>query len=199
MKATFNFLTKRTQQCPFEMSSRSPTSPGAFSPSEPCQKQLNIRKLFEGLFHISRNPIISRSLTMSSHLPSRAVTMPSVALGRLEVTSRCPALGTARLVGSTRRGTCRGPCLRLFAQAQVCIVSLAAVSWGEVRCYAVSGQRARALRSTLSSQRIKAGQKSREDRLTQPGRRKGFHALGTSSSLESSTVQQCTGLGARLV
>ena len=155
MKATFNFLTKRTQQCPFEMSSRSPTSPGAFSPSEPCQKQLNIRKLFEGLFHISRNPIISRSLTTSSHVPSRAVTMLSVALGRLEVTSRCPALGTARLVGSTRRGTCRGPCLRLFAQAQVCIVSLVAVSWGEVRCYAVSGQRARALWSTLSSQRIR--------------------------------------------
>lgn len=104
MKATFNFLTKRTEWCPSEMSSRSPTSPGALFPSEPCQEQLNIRKLFKGLFQISCNPIISHSPMMSSRAPSQAMTMPSVALGRLEVTSHSPAPGTARLVGSMGRG-----------------------------------------------------------------------------------------------
>lgn len=112
MRATFNFLTKRSQCCPLEMSSRSPTSLGAFSPCEPSQKQLNIRNQFQGLFHISHNPIIFHSLVMSSHTPSMAMAMPSMALGRLGVTSP----GTAWTVAA-RQGTCQGLSL---AQAQVC-------------------------------------------------------------------------------
>lgn len=115
MRATFNFLTKRTQCCPFEMISRSPTSPGDFSPSEHSQEQLNIRKPFQGLFHISHNPIIMHSLVMSSHTPSLARAMPLVTLGRLGVTSP----GTAWTVAA-REGTWQGLCLWLFAQAQVC-------------------------------------------------------------------------------
>lgn len=115
MRATFNFLIKRTQCCPSEMSSRSPNNLGAFSPSEPSQELLNIRKQLQGLFHISHNPVIIPTLVMSSHTPSLAMAMPSMALGRLGVTSP----GTAWTV-AVQEGTWQGLCLWLFAQGQVC-------------------------------------------------------------------------------
>lgn len=115
MRATFNFLAKRTPCCPFEMSSRSSTSLGAFSPSEPSQEQLHIRKQFQGLFHISHNSIIFHSLVMSSHTLSMAMAMPSMALGRLVVTSP----GSPWTV-APQEGTWQDLCLWLFAQAQVC-------------------------------------------------------------------------------
>lgn len=130
MKATFDFLTKRTQRCRFETISKSPISPGDPPPSSPCQEQLNIRKLFKTLLHINCNPITSHSLLMSSHFPSWAGMMPTAALGRLEVTSQSPALVTSWLAGRKQRGTRCSLCLRLFAQAKGYIVSLAVVSSG---------------------------------------------------------------------
>lgn len=156
------------------MSSRSPSSPGAFSPSEPCQQQLNIRKLFKGLFHISRNPFISSSLMMSSCAPSQAMTCR---LGRW-AGWRWPALPQPwGQPGwwAARQGA------RMEVHASSCLhkPKFASSRWqqcprGEVQCYAVSGQRARALWSVLSRQRIDRGQTSREDRLNGQGGERAF-------------------------
>lgn len=191
MRATFNFFTKRTQCCPFEMSSRSPTSPGAFSASEPSQEQLNIRKQFQGLFHISHNPIIMHSLVMSSHTLSLATTMPSMALGGLGVTSP----GTAWTVqprdsldsGSTGRDMARSVPLA------VCTSPALSQGWqqhrgGEVQCCAVSEQRTRALWRPLSSQKINGDKCPRRTDLQSQGE-KGFHVLGMGNALRNSVLR----------
>lgn len=115
-------LDQKGSAVPFSNELQIPTRPGAFSPSEPCQEQHNIRKLFERLFRISYNPVISCSLTKPPCTPCQEVKMLRAALGRLEVTtSTSPSQGQLR--GHTPRFV-------LPVQSQVCITSLAAPSSG---------------------------------------------------------------------
>lgn len=115
-------LDQKGSAVPFSNELQIPTRPGAFSPSEPCQEQHNIRKLFERLFRISYNPVISCSLTKPPCTPCQEVKMLRAALGRLEVTtSTSPSQGQLR--GHTPRFV-------LPVQSQVCIASLAAPSLG---------------------------------------------------------------------
>lgn len=115
-------LDQKGSAVPFSNELQIPTRPGAFSPSEPCQEQHNIRKLFERLFRISYNPVISCSLTKPPCTPCQEVKMLRAVLGRLEVTTST-SLSQGQLRGHTPRFV-------LPVQSQVCIASLAAPSLG---------------------------------------------------------------------
>lgn len=119
---------------------------------------------------------------MSSHTPSLALAMPSMALGRLGVTSP----GTAWTVAH-RKG-----------HGKVCVLAVCTspgLPWcwqhpgGEVQCYAVSGQRTRALWRPLSSQKIKGDKCPQRTELQSQGE-KALNVLAMGSALRNSPVQQ---------